>query len=225
MRIEALAGRGKWFAGLPPPLRAALLREGRVVRREAGQWVYGQGDARAGVVLVLKGLLRIEASVGDARDVLVNLAPAGTAFGQSRRGGGGPRIATVRAASAATVLLVTDDALERIAHDHVALWRHVGELVYDQLDAMVRLAGHLLALGPRQRIAARLLALAGDDIVRATQADLAEMCGLSRRVANAHLAALEAAGLIERRYRRIAIRETAGLRRFADGAEDSQKTG
>ncbi|MFT3977946.1 MAG: Crp/Fnr family transcriptional regulator [Sphingomonas bacterium] len=215
MDIESLALRGAWFAHLPPPLRAALLRAGRAVRLDAGQWVYGEGDEETGVVLVLSGALRIEASAGRERDVLVNLLPAGTAFGQSRRGGGGPRIVTARAAGAATVLLIADAALERIAADHPSLWRGVSELVYGQLDAMVRLAAQMLALGPRARIAARLLALGSDGVARVNQSDLAEMCGLSRKAASAHLAALEASGAIARGYGRIEVKDAATLRRMA----------
>ena len=208
MEIETLALRGAWFAHLSPPLRAALLRAGRVVRLDAGQWVYGEGDEETGVVLVLDGSLRIEAE----RDVLVNLAPAGAAFGQSRRGGGGPRIVTARAAGRATVMLIADSALERIAAEQPLLWRAVSELVYGQLDAMVHLAAQLLALGPRGRIAARLLAFGGEGGAALGQADLAEMCGLSRKSVNAHLAALERRGAIARGYGRIAILDAGALR-------------
>lgn len=216
MEIETLALRGAWFAHLPPPLRAALLRAGRVVRLDAGQWVYGEGDEETGVVLVLDGSLRIEASVGAERDVLVNLAPAGAAFGQSRRGGGGPRIVTARAAGRATVMLVADSALERIAAEQPLLWRAVSELVYGQLDAMVHLAAQLLALGPRGRIAARLLAFGGEGGAALGQADLAEMCGLSRKSVNAHLAALERRGAIARGYGRIAILDVGALRMLVE---------
>lgn len=216
MDVEALALRGIWFAHLPASLRAALLRAGRIVRLGAGQWVYGEGDEETGVVLVLDGALRIEASLGSERDVLVNLAPAGSAFGQSRRGGGGPRIATARAARRATVLLIADSALERIAADHPLLWRAVSELVYGQLDAMVHLAAQLIGLPPRGRIAARLLALGGAGAAAVSQADLAEMCGLSRKATNAHLAALERGGAIARGYGRITIVAPAILRRLVE---------
>jgi len=74
----------------------------------------------------------------------------------------------------------------------------------------------LLAFGARGRIAARLLALgAGGDVVLG-QSDLAEMCGLSRKATNAHLAALERAGAIERGYGRIAITDAAALRRLVE---------
>ena len=215
MDIEALALRSIWFAHLPAPLRVALLHAGRVARLDAGQWVFGEGDAETGVLLVLEGALRIEASVGAERDVLLNLAPAGAAFGQSRRGGGGPRLVTARAASAATVLLIPDAALQRIAEVHPALWRAVSELVYGQLDTIVHLAAQLLALGPRGRIAARLLTFAAGGEVALSQSDLAEMCGLSRKATNAHLATLERVGVITRGYGRIAIVDAAALRRLA----------
>ncbi len=205
MEIAVLAKRGLWFAHLPAPLQAALVRDGRVVRLGTGQWVYGEGDEETGIVLVLEGALRIEASIGEDRDVLVNLAPAGTAFGQSRRRGGGPRIVTARATARAMVLLVADSALERIAADHPALWRAVSELVYGQLDAVVRLAAQMIGLGPRARIAARLLALGGTGELLVSQNDLAEMCGVSRKIANVHLAALERIDAIRRGYGRIVI--------------------
>ena len=51
----------------------------------------------------------------------------------------------------------------------------------------------------------------GPPLVPLSQADLAEMCGLSRKVVNGHLAALDAAGWIERCYGEIHIRNAAAL--------------
>ena len=82
-------------------------------------------------------------------------------------------------------------------------------------DVIVHLAAQLLALGPRGRIAARLLTFAAGGEVALSQSDLAEMCGLSRKATNAHLAALERAGAIARGYGRIAIIDAGALRRLA----------
>lgn len=205
-----------WLAQLPPALAAAVLSAGRTIALSPGQWVYGEGDDDTGLVIVLAGTLRLEAAVGDTRTVLVGLAPAGVAFGQSRRRGGGPRIVTARAAGAARVLAVGDHALERLGTAFPEIWRVVSEVVYAQLDASVHTVALLLALPPRARIAARLLTLAQDGAVRVIQSDLADLCGLSRKTASGHLSALAAAGAIDLGYGVIAVRDAALLASFAD---------
>lgn len=212
MPIDAELLRSRWFARQPPALRTALAAAGREVRLAPGQWVYGEGDDATGIVAVLSGMLRLEASAG-SRTVLIGTAPAGAVFGQSARRGGGPRIVTARAGPASRVLTIGDAALERIGAEHPEVWRAVSELVYGQLDASVHGLALTLALPPRARIAARLLVLDEDGVARISQADLAELCGLSRKSANAHLAALEIAGAIRRGYATIMLLDRPTLER------------
>jgi CRP-like cAMP-binding protein len=215
MDVENAMSRSAWFARQPAGLRAALLAAGRVVRLAPGQWVYSEGDSDTGLVAVLDGALRLEASVGPDRTMLIELAQPPAVLGQSRRRGGGPRIVTARAGPASTVWLVGDGALARIGDGDPALWRAVSELLYGQLDASIHLAAQMIALPPRARIAARLAMLARGERVPVSQADLAELCGLSRKATHAHLAALEAAGTIARGYRGITIRDLDRLERAA----------
>ena len=135
---------------------------------------------------MLSGALRLEATAGD-RDVLVDVARAVTVFGQSARRGGGPRIVTARAGPASEVMLVSDHALERIAADLPDLWRGVSALVYAQLDASVHRMAQMLVLPPRARVLARVRSLARGGVARVSQADLAELTGLSRKTVNEHL--------------------------------------
>lgn len=219
MDVAAALDHGRWFARQSARVRAAIVANGRVVRLARGQWVYGEGDADTGICALLDGALRLEVSIGPDRDVLLGQVGPGTVLGQTRGHGGGPRIITVRAARPSMVLLLSDRALERIAATEPTIWRAVSELVYDQLDFSVRLAAHLLAKGPAERIAARLLLIAGEgEAATVSQVDLAEMCGVTRKTANGHLADFEAAGLIERGYARIVLCDRAGLRAIADDA-------
>ncbi|MEH3124202.1 MAG: Crp/Fnr family transcriptional regulator [Sphingomonas phyllosphaerae] len=207
----------RWFARQPQALRVALATSGRAISLAPGQWVYGEGDDATGLVMVLDGLLRLEATVGE-RNVLVGVARAGGSFGQSQRRGGGPRIVTARAGPASRVVTVSDAALERIGADHSIMWQAVSELVYAQLDASVHGLAQMLALPPRARIAARLMLFADERVVPLAQSDLAELCGLSRKAANTHLAALEAAGAIRRGYGAIHLLDRAMLGRILDAA-------
>lgn len=212
--IETLR-RNRWFAGLDAPLQAKIAGAGRVVALDPGQWVHSQGDPESGLAAVLDGALRLEVALGDDRDVLIGLAKRGSIIGQTKRAGGGPRILTTRANYDARVLLIGETALDGIAAHVPDLWRAVSGLVYEQLGAMTRLVAQLLMLPPRQRVAARLGQIAEGNRVRVRQEDLAEITGLSRKSVNGHLAALEAAGLVERRYAEIRIVDRVGLRRVS----------
>lgn len=207
----------RWFARQPPGLRTALAGAGRAIALAPGQWIYGEGDDATGLVMVLEGLLRLEATVGQ-REVLVGVARTGAAFGQSQRRGGGPRIVTARAGPVSRVVTVSDAALERIGAEVPGVWQAVSELVYAQLDASVHGLAQMLALPPRARIAARLMLFVDDGWVPLAQSDIAELCGLSRKAANAHLAALESAGAIARGYGNIRLLDRAILTRILDDA-------
>ena len=207
----------RWFARQPHGLQVALAGAGRTTSLAPGQWIYGEGDEATGLVMVLDGLLRLEATVGE-RIVLVGVARTGGSFGQSQRRGGGPRIVTARAGPASRVVTVSDAALERIGADLPTVWQAVSQLVYAQLDASVHGLAQMLALAPRARIAARLMLFADERVVPLAQSDLAELCGLSRKAVNAHLAALEAAGAILRGYGSIRLLDIAMLTGILDAA-------
>lgn len=209
--VRAALQRNRWFARRSPALQERLCAEGQVVRLGAGQWVYGEGDPETGLYAVLDGALRLEVAVDADRDVLIGLAQPVSVLGQSRRRGGGPRIVTTRAQGPTTIFAVSDAALDRIAAAHPDIWKDISELVYEQLDTVVHLAAQLLVLRPRARIAARLLQLAADGQVQVRQSDLAEMCGMTRKAINDHLAALEADGLIRRGYGAITLLSAAGI--------------
>jgi CRP-like cAMP-binding protein len=211
----ALLQRNRWFARRSPDLQDRLCAAGQVVRLAPGQWVHSEGDPETGLYAVLEGALRLEVAVDADRDVLIGLAQPVTILGQSRRRGGGPRIVTTRAQGPTTILAVSDAALDRIAGAHPDVWKDVSELVYEQLDAVVHLAAQLLMLRPRARVVARLLQLAVDGQVQARQSDLAEMCGMTRKAMNGHLAALEADGFLQRGYGAVRLLSAAGLTRIA----------
>jgi CRP/FNR family cyclic AMP-dependent transcriptional regulator len=216
MDVMTALRRGRWFAGLDPKLAEALVGAGRVRAFDEGQWIHSEGDEEPGLCLVIDGVLRLEASAGSERGVLIGLVGPGQAIGQSRRFGGGRRIVTARAQRASHVMLVPDIALPRIADRAPDVWAAVITLLYDQLDAAVHAAALNLCLTPRQRVAARLAQLAdAEGVVAATQADLAEMCGLSRKSASGHILALARSDWVVPLYRSVLVVNPNGLRAFA----------
>lgn len=211
MDLAPALDRCLWYRRQPEELRAAIRHEGRAVSLASGQIAYLEGDASTGLWIVLDGLLRLELPIGAERTALVGLAPAGAVFGRSRTGGAAGRIVSARAARPTRALQLSDAAIARIADRDGRMWRALSEAVQNQLDTTLVALGQLLCLPPAGRIAARLLMLAQEGSAIVTQADLAELTGLSRKVVNGHLGAMEDAGLIRRSYRRIALLDPAAL--------------
>lgn len=210
--------RNGWFAALPAAIQSALAEKGRVVEVARGQWVYGAGDEITGLYAVLRGSVDMMVSTIAGEDVLIDIAPAGRVFSQAL----GPRIVTALANEDSLLLFVPDHALREIGRSHLDTARHITALLYEQLAGAAALAVNMIHLTPRARIAARLLFLAGAEArngaaVQVTQHQLAELTGLSRKTANAHLTALAKRGVVRPGYAGVELRDLAGLRRIAQG--------
>lgn len=215
MDIPERVARLPWFAGLSAPVRRALIARGRLRKRGAGEWLYGEGDEDTGVVAVLDGGLYLHATAGDGDEVLFNMLPAGGVMGQSILLGGGPRLVTAICAVESQLFLVPDRALQAVAAQHPTLWASLAALSYGQLRDTLRRVTEFVGLKPRERLVARLIALSAlSPHIPLTQTALAEMIGASRVAVNRWLGELEAKGAIARGYGVIDVRDARALRRM-----------
>lgn len=218
-RAAALLAEAAWLGGGRRVVADLMLDHGRILELAPGQWAQAEGDDETGVLVVLDGAVQLLCQAAGGREVLIGQATRGVAIGQTARFGGGPRLVTVIAAERSRLLQVSDRALSRIAREAPQVWEAVAALLYLQLRNMLHLVAELAALPPRQRLAARLDLLtrgapAGGRL-RLTQEALGEMVGLTRKTANAHLAAFEREGLIRRDYGGVTVIDAAGLRKVA----------
>ena len=178
--------------------------------------MHGEGDEETGVLAVIDGALKVYGQAPGGREALIGLLPPGTVIGQSAAFGGGPRIVTAIAAAPSVVFTLSDSALRRVAAVHPGLWEALGALVYGQLRLNAQTVAEFVALKPRERLISRLLqmtAQTGGDIP-VSQADLAEMIGVTRKAVNGWLGELEAAQLVARGYGVIRVLETGRLERM-----------
>jgi CRP-like cAMP-binding protein len=206
-----ILARNRWLARQSPELRQALFRRARVTRLDAGQWIYGTGDALNGLYGVLEGSVHLLVTPKGSEPRLIDIVQAGQLFGQAARFGGGPRLLTAIAGEPTQLLHVPDSALDEIARSTPDVWRTFTTLLYGQLAAALQFAD-LMHLPPARRVAIRLALLARNaDAIAVTQAQLGEMTGLSRKTVNGHLRRLERKGVIALEYRRILIRDRARL--------------
>ncbi|MDP3855668.1 Crp/Fnr family transcriptional regulator [Phenylobacterium sp.] len=216
----ALLRASRWLAPYPQGLAQALIAEGALARLAAGQWAQAEGDEETGLMVVVEGAVDLYCQAPGDREVRVGHAGAGAALGQTMRFGGGPRLVTAVCAEASLLLRISDTGLERIARHRPDVWRAVAALVYLQLRSALQTAAELAALPPRQRIAARLLALTRSrpepSVLNLNQQALAELVGLTRKTVNVHLAAFRREGLVVLEYGRIALLDPRRLQQIAD---------
>lgn len=209
-----------WLTPHPAGLAERLLAEGVLARLAAGQWAQAEGDEETGLMVVVEGAVDLYCQAPGDREVRIGQAGAGAALGQTMRFGGGPRLVTAVCAEPSLLLRVSDAGLARIARDRPDIWRAVATLVYMQLRGALQMAAEVVALPPRQRLAARLLLLARGrlppPVLTLSQQALAEMIGVTRKTANGLLGDFQRQGLVRLDYGAVAILDQRGLQRIAD---------
>ncbi|MGO4329437.1 Crp/Fnr family transcriptional regulator [Cupriavidus sp. 2TAF22] len=211
---------GSWFAGLPPAMQEALLRDAVTRRLSAGQLLFVRGDAFDGIFVVLSGTLQIDAHSAAGKAALLGLLEPGAWFGEICLFDGLARTHDAHATSAATVLHLQRDKLYAMLAQHPQWWREFGKL----LAAKTREAFHYVeetqVLPPLARTARRLVAMAqayGDlpgverRSVHIPQEQLGQMLGLSRQTVNHALRELEARGMLRLHYADIELLDVPAL--------------
>ncbi len=216
--------RNDWFAGLPAALKADLLASAEVRHTGTGEWIYGTGDAPRGVFALLSGAALVYVALPRGDDVLVNVAVPGLVFGHAARLGRGPRLATVVSARPSALLHLPEAALERVGRAHPELWEALTQLLYEQYGQLLTQFAWHLAQPARARIAGRLLQIADVERTPAaatlSQAQLAELVGVTRKTVNGVLSELARAGIVSSGHGRVEILDLDALGRLARGEPD-----
>lgn len=213
----------EWLKGYPSELAESLVAEGQLVHLNIGEWAQAEGDERNGLFVVIDGLLHsYYAPLGD-RVIMVGFAEPGSVIGHATRYSGGPRLVTAVCAEPSIMLEVSESALDRVAVQSPDIWRAIAAFAYNNMRSALRLAAEVISLRPRERIAARLLAIAKDDqndelpVIKVSQELLGEMIGVTRKTVNQHLSAFERNGLVRVGYGRIELLDLTGLKVIASG--------
>lgn len=211
--LETLV-RSPWLSHQPAPVAQALLAAGQLHRIEAGESVFAEGEG--GLFAVVEGRLSIDAAAAGERRVLIDFIRAGHWLAHTASAGEDTRPVAVRARTAATLFLIPDAKLARIARNRPDIWQSVNDLTRQQLQGAVRMIARLLTASPAELIALRLVMLAEGrpPTVTVSQSELGELTGLTRKAVNAHLALLETAGSIRRAYGRVMLTDLAALKRI-----------
>ena len=224
LALQVLRKTG-WLKGYPGELAEALLSEGNLVRLNVGEWAQAEGDDRSGLFVMIAGVLHSYCAAPGDRNVMIGLVEAGAVLGHATRFSGGPRLVTAVCVEPSVLLEISESALDRVAERQPEIWRAIAGFAYANMRSAVRMAAEVIALRPRERIAARLLAAVGRHhqappsapIIRISQELLGEMIGVTRKTVNLHLSAFERDGLIKVGYGWIQLCDMTRLRAVANG--------
>ena len=218
------ATRTQPFAFLTPAMRRAFGPRLRHVRAPKGRTLLAAGAASSDVFCLTEGQARIAIHSQQGREVSVRDLSPGDVFGELAALDGGPRSASVIAASAVTLAVMERDAfiacLERSPEAALWLARRLGAEVRRLTERVFELS----ALTMRARLHAELLRLARlaapepELLPAPTHEELARRIGANREAVTRELRDLVRAGVIATGKRRITFLDFTRLEEAAAAA-------
>lgn len=217
--VAALLGSVHWYTQLSPDLQRALLNNTQTLEYNRNNWICGAGDQPTGIYIVLTGAVKVYVALPRGDDSLVHVAMPGQIFGHAAGLGQGPRLATVIAAEPSVLMHLPDTTLNQLAATYPEIWSSLARLLYRQVGAMLQHIAYLQSASTQARLAVQLLQLGFPNgslqAVTLSQAELAELIGVTRKTVNGLLRELQADGLIAIRGRRIDLQDPQELRKIA----------
>lgn len=218
---QRVAATGAWFAGLPVTFADALLALAEPVSLSAGQRLFARGDAPDGLYCVLRGVVRVTATSVSGQEALLAMLEPPQWFGEIAVFDGAPRTHDAWAQEDCELLRVPQAALLTELAERPQHWRELGQLLTQKLRITFASVEELSLLPPTQRVAGRLLLMAGGygtwtdrskRVLEVSQEQLGLMLALSRQTVNQSLRELESRGCIKRSRASIEILDEELLR-------------
>ena len=215
-KARELARSSGWLSAQPASFQDDVLARCHLRRYRERETIVHLGDEASGIYCVVSGAVRIEFPTPGGDYKIVTLKQPVFWFGQGSSLTRSARPVTTTAASQASVLHLPLPDFERLI-ENAAYCRAFSLLNLEQFNEAMQMLTHLKVNDVERRVALRLALLAErtDERLPAsvpvTQADLAEMCGLSRPTVQQILSIFEQRGLIRAGYRRIEIIDAPGL--------------
>lgn len=225
--VGAFLRQGEWFAGLPAALQDLILDRSILRNYARGQAIQVEDAPAPGLVAVLDGQVALLRRVGDGEEALIHVGGPGFWFGEIAVHFDKAVVTGIAQASVRTLVLPKGE-FDRIVEDEPRYFAAFAHTVFERFRIMLRYYAESVRLSPDYRLRLRLASLAdlrrGEKatpgrtvLLDLSQAELAEIVGLSRQRLNSRLKALEKQGWIELSPRRIRVLDPNGLRASAVG--------
>jgi CRP-like cAMP-binding protein len=213
---------GTFLRRLEPPVRTVLLGLGVQRRVPAGQILIHEGSRESHLVLLEEGLAKVTANLPDGRSALLSLRVGGDLVGEMSALNDEPRSATVTTCGPTRYSVITRARFNQFLREHPQAAVELAAMVSDRLRWSNRRRIDFSSYAVKIRVArvvAELCRTHGrrsrDGVVidvRLTQPELATICGAAETSIQKALRELRTEGLLDTDYRRITVRDLAGLR-------------
>lgn len=209
------------FAGLAPAEMDFLAQHAVSRGYDPGQIVFTEGDACAGLYVVVSGHVRIFKTSAGGREQVLSIDGPGSSVAELPVFDGGTYPASVTAVDNATLLFVSKQAFQELclAHPQVAL--KVLRVVGGRLRRLVGIIEELSFTTVRSRLAALLLRLANKEgttingriviTLPENNQEIASQIGTVRELVSRNLSRFQSEGLIEIDGRKLTILNPSAL--------------
>ena len=208
-----------WFCSLARELQRTIAQHGRAKMFAAGEVLFAQGDAPAGIHAILSGQAQVVGLTAEGVEVLMAVLRPGEWTGFLACLDGGPYAFTVAASEPMEVFSLSLSHVQRLFLGDVEGFR---ALATPELTVSRKIYAdlvELVTLSPLQRLARRLQQLASaaygttrtSDMIDVSQDQIATSIMASRQWTNHLLGQLDQAGIISISRERIHIRDWSRL--------------
>jgi len=222
--LVELLGRVPVFSTLEPSDLQRIAQLAVPRQFDPGQAVFREGDASDTCYVVRDGHARAVRSHADGRTITLATFGPGDIFGELAMFEDELRSATVEAIESTSVVGVLGPDMRRLMREYpeiaarlvIALGRRLRETNERLSRQSFQTVQSRVAVVLRQLVEQEIAAGkdGSDVLVRATQADLAQLAGSSRESASRFLAVLERAGVISQGRGRLVVHDPHALEQY-----------
>ena len=214
------------LAQLSPSELQRLLAYARVESYRARREIYLKGDDGRGLLMVLRGSVRLGIQASDGRQLVVGVVEAGDIFGELEMFDGGDRATTASAIADCEVLVVDRRDFIPLLRENPDFALRVMAVLAGRMRRFLEQAEDALFLHRRTRLAKKLLQMVREQGQRIEggislpmqirQRELGNLLGLSRESINKQLSSWHRAGVIRRERGAVTVVDAATLEACAE---------
>ena len=204
------------LTGLLPESRTRLdaLRQTRIPQ---GTALFHPGDAAQGFLVVLSGRVEVFLTGPTGREILLYAVEPGQSCVQTTLGlmGGEDYTGEAIAATDVTAVIIPKATFLRLMDESATFRGFVFTAFATRMQSMMHLLERVAFQRVESRLASTLIAMASQDEVTATQAELATRIGSAREVVSRRLDQFARRGWVRTARGRVHLLNPAALRRVA----------
>jgi CRP/FNR family cyclic AMP-dependent transcriptional regulator len=218
MTPRELFGRHPILAALNDDEARHLLARSTVRRFSAGTALFYKDDPGDGLYGVLAGRVVISVGSETGKELILNLFGPGEFFGEIALLDGKGRTGTATAREDSELLFLSRAVFLPFLKQQPEIAFRIIALLCERLRRTTDLVEDSAFLDTARRLAKQLVVLGHEgNEIHLSQAELAQMLGVSREIVSRQLAVWREAGIVELGRGRIMVRDSGALDRFVLG--------